>query len=96
MDEPLGALDPITRDSLAREYRALHSALGLTTVMITHDMLEAVLLADRIAVMENGKIVEVGTPHDLLNAPKSDHARALIDAPRKQASEVERLAGARD
>lgn len=96
MDEPFGALDPITRDSLAREYRALHSELGLTTVMITHDMLEAVLLADRIAVMAKGEIVEVGTPHDLLNDPKNDYVRELIDVPRRQASEVERLARGRN
>lgn len=95
MDEPFGALDPITRDSLAREYRAVHRELGLTTVMITHDMLEAVLLADRIAVMAKGEIVEVGTPHDLLNDPKNDYVRELIDVPRRQASEVERLARGR-
>jgi osmoprotectant transport system ATP-binding protein len=94
MDEPFGALDPITRDSLAREYRAVHRELGLTTVMITHDILEAVLLADRIAVMAKGEIVEVGTPHDLLNDPKNDYVRELIDVPRRQASEVERLARA--
>jgi osmoprotectant transport system ATP-binding protein len=92
MDEPFGALDPITRDSLAREYRAAHEALGLTTVMITHDMLEAVLLADRIAVMTKGEIVEVGTPHSLLNDPKNAYVRELIDVPRRQANEVERLA----
>lgn len=95
MDEPFGALDPITRDSLAREYRTVHRELGLTTVMITHDMLEAVLLADRIAVMAKGEIVEVGTPHDLLNDPKNDYVRELIDVPRRQASEVERLARGR-
>ncbi|HVT28099.1 MAG TPA: ATP-binding cassette domain-containing protein [Lacipirellulaceae bacterium] len=93
MDEPFGALDPITRDSLAREYRAVHRSLALTTVMITHDMLEAVLLADRIAVMRAGEIVEVGTPHDLLNDPKNEYVRELIDVPRRQASEVEQLAG---
>jgi len=95
MDEPFGALDPITRDALAREYRAAHQSLGLTTVMITHDMLEAILLADRIAVMNAGEIVAVGTPHDLLTDPKNEYVRELIDVPRRQASEVERLAGAR-
>ena len=50
MDEPFGALDPLTRDALGQDYRRLHDELGLTTVMITHDTLEAVLLADRIAV----------------------------------------------
>ena len=51
MDEPFGALDPLTRDALGDDYRALHDELGLTSVMITHDTLEAVLLADRIAVI---------------------------------------------
>ncbi|HEX7885321.1 MAG TPA: ATP-binding cassette domain-containing protein, partial [Phenylobacterium sp.] len=46
MDEPFGALDPLTRDALGADYRALHERLGLTTVMVTHDMAEAVLLAD--------------------------------------------------
>ena len=54
MDEPFGALDPLTRDALGDDYRALHRKLGLTTVMITHDMTEAILLADRIAVMRRG------------------------------------------
>ncbi len=52
MDEPFAALDPLTRDALAQDYRRLHDQLGLTTVMITHDMLEALGLADRIAVLQ--------------------------------------------
>ena len=60
MDEPFGAVDPITREALADDYRALHSTLELTTVMITHDLLEAVLLADRMAVMQEGRIVDAG------------------------------------
>src|SRR4051812_48092423 len=56
MDEPFGALDPLTRDALGEDYRRLHGELGLTTVMVTHDMLEAMLLADRIVVMRNGRI----------------------------------------
>ena len=56
MDEPFGALDPLTRDALGDDYRHLHEQLGLTTVMVTHDMLEAVLLADRIAVMHAGRV----------------------------------------
>ena len=51
MDEPFGSLDPLTRDTLQREYRRIHQQLGLTTVMVTHDMTEALLMADRIAVM---------------------------------------------
>ena len=60
MDEPFGALDPLTRDALGDDYRALHTKLGLTTVMITHDMTEAMLLADRIAVMRAGQAAGAG------------------------------------
>ena len=65
MDEPFGALDPLTRDALGDDYRALHRKLGLTTVMITHDMTEAILLADRVAVMRGGKLLAQGTPAEL-------------------------------
>src|SRR5690349_17942021 len=66
MDEPFGALDPITRDALGTQVRSLHDAMKLTTVMITHDVLEAVLLADRIVVMRSGQIVADDVPHVLL------------------------------
>ncbi|MEL6874966.1 MAG: ABC transporter ATP-binding protein, partial [Pseudomonadota bacterium] len=52
MDEPFGALDPVTRDSLASQYKSLHERLGLTTIIVTHDMAEALYLADRIIVLE--------------------------------------------
>src|SRR5205085_5206711 len=65
MDEPFGALDPLTRDALGDDFRALHNKLGLTTVMITHDMSEAILLADRIAVMRAGRLLAQGTPTEL-------------------------------
>src|SRR5579859_6119426 len=65
MDEPFGALDPLTRDALGDDYRALHKKLELTTVMITHDMTEAILLADRIAVMREGRILATGTASEL-------------------------------
>ncbi len=65
MDEPFGALDPLTRDALGDDYRALHKKLGLTTIMITHDMTEALLLADRVAVMRSGRLLSVGTPAEL-------------------------------
>lgn len=92
MDEPFGAVDPITREALAEDYRALHTALQFTTVMITHDLLEAVLLADRIAVMQDGRIVDEGTPHDLLTGSKHDYVRNLMAKPRRQADRVAALA----
>src|SRR6185312_3251740 len=66
MDEPSGALDPVTRDTLGSEYRRLHERMGLTTVMVTHDVMEAVLLGDRIIVVRQGEIVADGEPQQLL------------------------------
>ena len=90
MDEPFGALDPLTRDALGDDYRALHRKLGLTTVMITHDMTEAILLADRVAVMRSGRLLALGTPADL-----SDNADAyvgeLLHTPRRQAERLKVL-----
>jgi osmoprotectant transport system ATP-binding protein len=88
MDEPFGALDPLTRDDLSAEYRAIHESLGLTTVLVTHDMKEALMLADRIAVMREGGIVQIGTPSDLLDAPIDDFVRALIETPRRRAQRL--------
>jgi osmoprotectant transport system ATP-binding protein len=88
MDEPFGALDPVTRDSLGRAYRALHERLGLTTLMVTHDIAEALLLADRIVVLIAGRIRADGTPAELLANQDAD-VKAMIDVPRRQA---ERLA----
>ena len=89
MDEPFGALDAVTRDALGTEYRVLHDRMQLTTVMVTHDVLEAVLLADRIVVMQRGSIVAGGTPRDLMNdAPRCRDVRKLMDMPRRQALRV--------
>lgn len=66
MDEPFGALDPLARDDLRQAYRALHDRLGLTTLMVTHDIGEALLLADRVIVLRDGRIVADATPAELL------------------------------
>jgi osmoprotectant transport system ATP-binding protein len=89
MDEPFGALDPVTRDELGRAYRALHDSLGLTTIMVTHDMTEALLLADRIVVLIDGRIRADASPAALLRSETAAEVRALIEVPRRQA---ERLA----
>ena len=87
MDEPFGALDPVTRDALGRDYRALHGRLGLTALMVTHDVTEAVLLADRMVIMDQGAIRADGTPAALVGA--ADPAvRALMETPRRQAERV--------
>ena len=85
MDEPFGALDPITRDDLADDYRHIHDELKLTTIFVTHDMTEAMLLGDRIAVMKDGAMVQIGTPNELLAAPADDFVRSLVEMPKKRA-----------
>jgi osmoprotectant transport system ATP-binding protein len=91
MDEPFGALDPINRDAIGRDYRSLHDDLGLTTVMITHDMLEAVLLADRVAVMQAGRVIAEGSPHALMTGAHGDYVEALMATPRRQAEQLAAL-----
>ncbi len=91
MDEPFGALDPLTRDALGRNYRRLHDQMRLTSVMVTHDVMEAVLLADRILVMHAGEIIADDTPRALLHDHPDDRVRALMDTPRRQASSVRAL-----
>jgi osmoprotectant transport system ATP-binding protein len=88
MDEPFGALDPLTRDALGADYRALHERLGLTTLMVTHDMAEAVLLADRIVVLGAGLILADGAPAELLARAEDPQVRALLDSPRRQAERL--------
>ncbi|KWV95023.1 MULTISPECIES: ATP-binding cassette domain-containing protein [unclassified Erythrobacter] len=92
MDEPFGALDPITRDALGERVRALHEELGLTTVMVTHDMAEALLLADRVLVMHAGSVVADETPHALLDGAGGEIAQGLVAVPRAQADRLAELA----
>jgi osmoprotectant transport system ATP-binding protein len=87
MDEPFGALDPLTRDALGDDYRALHNKLGLTTVMITHDMTEAILLADRVAVMGSGRLLAQGTPSEL-SVSHDPYVGELLRTPRRQAERL--------
>jgi osmoprotectant transport system ATP-binding protein len=91
MDEPFGALDPLTRDALGTAYRKLHDELGLTTVMVTHDMQEALLLADRIVVMKAGRVVADGAPRDLMAGHTDPEVEALIATPRRQAERLRAL-----
>jgi osmoprotectant transport system ATP-binding protein len=91
MDEPFGALDPLTRDAIGQDFRRLHDALGLTTVMITHDTLEAVLLADRIVVMRGGAVIADGTPRTLMGEDADPYVRELMQTPRRQAERLHAL-----
>ena len=87
MDEPFGALDPVTRDALGSDYRALHERLGLTTMMITHDMTEALLLADRVAVMRAGRLLALGKPQELSRSD-DPYVTELLGTPRRQAERL--------
>jgi len=93
MDEPFGALDPLIRDDLADEYRQIHDTLGLTTIFVTHDMTEAMLHGDRIAVMHDGALVQIGTPNELLASPADDFVRALVETPKKRARRLTEVLG---
>ena len=93
MDEPFGALDPVTRDELGRAYRALHDALGLTTLMVTHDMTEALLLADRIVVLADGQVRADGTPAELIRGHPDPIVAELVAVPQRQAARLAELAG---
>ena len=92
LDEAFGALDPVTRDSLGRAIRALHDRLGLTTVLVTHDMAEALLLADRVLVMADGRLAADATPAALLAGEGGKAAQALVAVPRDQAERLRKLA----
>ena len=92
MDEPFGALDPITRDALGEEVGRLHRDLGLTAIMVTQDMAEALLLADRVLVMDGGHIVADATPAALLAGAGGPVAQGLVAVPRAQADRLAELA----
>ena len=91
MDEPFGALDPVTRDQLGEAIRGLHDRLGLTTIMVTHDMAEALLLADRVLVMDAGRVVADCTPAQLIAGEGGAEAAALVAVPREQARRLRAL-----
>jgi len=92
MDEPFGALDPVTRDTLGQTVRRLHDDLALTTILVTHDMAEALLLADRIVVMAQGRVVADATPREMLGGMAGAEADALVAVPREQARKLGKLA----
>lgn len=79
MDEPFGALDPFTRRHVRRELFGLNELSETTVVLVTHDVSEALELADRIALMDKGRIVQIGPPDELLNRPMNDFVRDFLD-----------------
>jgi osmoprotectant transport system ATP-binding protein len=96
MDEPFGAVDPVTRDGLQRELVSMREQLGLTIVLVTHDVTEALLLADRIAVMDRGRILQIGRPAELFADPADEVVERLLDMPRRQSERLHELVHAND
>lgn len=78
MDEPFGALDPITREALQDLVKQLQVEMGKTVIFVTHDMDEALKLSSRIAIMDGGKIIQYGTPNEILRQPANDFVKDLI------------------
>ncbi len=91
LDEPFGALDPLTRQRLQESFVRIRRELGLTAVFVTHDMVEALVLGDRIAVMHAGRLVQVGSPRTLMREPADDYVRQLLDTPQREARLVDSL-----
>jgi len=89
LDEPFGALDPITRREIQQEFRSLQKNLGKTMVFVTHDVREAFLLASRIALLKEGKMILLGQPSDLLKA-NDPEARAFAECLHDPESSSER------
>ncbi|HEU4560613.1 MAG TPA: ATP-binding cassette domain-containing protein [Longimicrobium sp.] len=86
LDEPFGALDAITRAELQTAFDGLRRRLGITAVFVTHDLHEAALLADRIAVLRHGRIEQVASPDELMSAPATDYVRDLLSRARMVAA----------
>ena len=93
LDEPFAALDPVTRDALGKTVLNLHETRALTTILVTHDMAEALLLADRVIVLARGRIVADATPAQLATGRGGAEAEALVAVPREQARRIAELGG---
>lgn len=91
LDEPFGALDPLTRDRLQQSFLRIRREHHLTGIFVTHDMVEALILGDRIAVMRNGRLVQVGTPHQLMAEPANEYVQQMMGTPKRQARLVDEL-----
>jgi osmoprotectant transport system ATP-binding protein len=78
MDEPFGALDPITRREIQDEFRSLQKRLQKTVILVTHDLREACRLADRLALVDHGQLIQFGEPADFLERPNNDFVRSFF------------------
>lgn len=84
MDEPFGALDALTRDTLQQELVSLKGRLRKTIIFVTHDILEAITLGDEIAILHNGNLEQIGTKEEVLSSPKTEFVAELFSKPAKQ------------
>lgn len=94
MDEPFGALDPLTREALQRLVKRLQQQTGRTIIMVTHDMDEAIRLADRIVIMDQGHIIQNASPDDVLTHPANEFVANLIGPERLRQAKVNHLTAA--
>jgi osmoprotectant transport system ATP-binding protein len=78
MDEPFGALDPITRREIQDEFRSLQRSLGKTVILVTHDLREACRMADRLALVDHGKLIQLGEPVEFLESPANEFVRSFF------------------
>lgn len=95
LDEPFGALDAVTREGLQRSFRELQRELGFTAVLVTHDIVEACVIAARIAVLDQGRLAAQGTPAQLAGEPPGTLAARLFDAPLRHAESFLTATGVR-
>jgi glycine betaine/proline transport system ATP-binding protein len=79
MDEPFSALDPLIRKQLQTEFRQLSTKLGKTSIFITHDLEEAIRIGDRIAIMKEGRIVQIGTPEEIVLNPVDHYVAEFVE-----------------
>jgi glycine betaine/proline transport system ATP-binding protein len=92
MDEPFSALDPLIRRQMQDEFLNLRGTVKKTVVFITHDLMEALKLGDRVAIMKDGEIVQIGTPQEIVNEPADDYVSEFVkDVPRGQVITAESI-----
>ena len=88
LDEPFGALDQITRAQIRKEFKTLESLINKTMILVTHDVVEALELGDKICLMNKGKIEQAGTPHELISSPKNSFVKSFFESVQKEISEA--------
>ena len=88
MDEPFSALDPISREKLQDDMITLHRNIKKTIIFVTHDMSEAIKLADRICIMKDGKIVQIGSPQQLIDHPVNNFVESFVGSNQHQFSSL--------